>query len=729
MNQPPGTILPSEKYGFAAQIETEQPEGLSVGDIFKSLLKNKWLILASTLVCLLGAAVYCYVTKPVYEATASIRIDPTRAGSLGLSDLLSLTGADAAGDQTATEMAVLKSDQVTLAALNSLTPEQFQAYAGFPKSQMNFNPTEQRLSGPEEGLLNNFRGSLGVKQEEGTQLVNISFRDGNPDTAALLVNHVIAAYLRQNFDSRYNSVVQARSWLSSQMDELKDRAAVAQRKLADFQERNNILGADESNNTTFDRLKLLNESLTQAESNRIVKEAQLRAADNGDPAVLASLLPDPALQALQAQEGTLYGQYVELSSKFGAAYPPLIDVKQQLTKVKAQIAEQVGTISGHLKEDYDAASRTESMLRSEYEAETARAYALNRTQADYAVLVAEGTSSRELFNTLQYKLQQASVDAGLNSVNTMIVDRARVPLVPVEPKRSLILGFGLLLGLSTGVGAALLRESATDEVQDIYQLEHRTGLIGLATIPHLPALPKLRAAEEKSGGSLPDPSLVSVRDPLSRCAECYRNLRNAVLLAEIEHPARTILITSSIPGEGKSLTSANYAVVLAQKGSRVLLIDADLRRPGLHRQLGGESESGVANRLMDENQGLIIQTPIPELPNLHFLPAGTKASLPAEILGSVKLHNLLEEWSTEYDHIIIDSAPILTVSDSLPLASWADAVVLVARAGVTPYKALLRTKSMLRRAHAHIAGIVLNDAPDAGTEYGYYRKDNNDYYK
>jgi polysaccharide biosynthesis transport protein len=719
MNQFVGPPETAELQPFSTRtLEDEQSEGVTLADIFRALVKSKWLILVCTLTCVVATAIYVTTAKPVYEATASIRIDPSRAGSLGLNDLLSLAGSDS-GEKTQTEMAILTSDQVALSTLDSLTAKQFSAYAGFDKGTMNFAPADQQLSRQQENLLASFKGSLTTKQIEGTQLVGIHFRNGNPQLAAAIVNSVIEAYIRGNFDSRYESVNQVRTWLSKQMDELRGRASTAQRKLADFQEQNNLIGTDPSNNTVIDSLKLLNTRLTEAEGDRIVKEAQMRAASTGDPAILASLLPDPKLQALQEQEGNLYAQYIQLSSKFGTAYPPLADVKQQLESVKTQLAQDVSVISSRLKEDYDTANRTESMLRQQYETETGKAFALNRTQADHAVLLAEATSSRDLFDTLQYKLQQASVDAGLNSVNTMIVDKARAPLNPIEPKKGLILAFGLILGAAAGIGSALLRESLSDQIQNLATIERTTGLTSLATVPHIQWLNK---ADSQIA------NLVAISEPRSRGAEAYRALRNSLLLSSIDRPARTIVVTSSLPGEGKSSTSANYAVVLAQKGERVLIIDADLRRPSLHTFFGLANTVGLSDAILTEGNNPQIVVPIPELPNLSFLPAGEKVSLPSEALGSNKFRTMLDELENLYDVVILDSAPILSVSDSVPLASWADAVVIVARAGVTPLKALQRTKTILRQAHSRIAGVLLNDTSKGTGESNYYGKNYDGYY-
>jgi polysaccharide biosynthesis transport protein len=726
----PSISLPpisEERMSHAAEDRDHTP-GISLADIVRALVESRWLILACTLVSVIGAAIYVTVAKPVYEAGASIRIDPTRAGSLGLNDLLSLVGSEGSGQQIATEMSILQSDQVALATLDSLTPEQFRTYAAADKGTMKFAASNKSLSRMQENLLMKFKAALTAKQVEGTQLVGIRFRNGNPEIAADVVNGIIAAYVRGNFDSRYESVTQVRAWLSSQMDELRARASNAQKKLAEFQEQNNLVGTDPSHNTVIDRLKLLNERVTIAEGDRILKEAQVRAAATGDPAVLASLLPDPQLQSLQQEEGTLYAQYIEQSTKFGAAYPPLMEVKQQLSNVKVQIAQSVHVISGRLNEDYDASHRAEAMLRAQYATETGKAYALNRTQADYAVLLADATSSRDLYDTLQYKLQQASVDAGLNSVNTMIVDRARAPIDPVAPKKAMILVAGLVLGAAVGIGAALLREALSDQVQSLQQIELATGLVSLAAVPHIILQPTALVERGPQNQPLPIRDLISIREPRSRGAESYRALRNSILLSSIDRPARSVLVTSSLPGEGKSSTAANYAVILAQKGGRVLLVDADLRRPTLHKHFSVLNTAGLSDAILGDAGAAVVVTPILELPNLQFLPAGAKVSLPSEALGSMKFHAMLKEWEEQYDTVIFDSAPVLSVSDSVPLASWVDTVVLMVRAGVTPLSALQRTKTVLRRAHVRIAGVVLNDISNQIGDYGYYAKYDDGYY-
>ncbi|MFT4113473.1 GumC family protein [Silvibacterium sp.] len=712
---PPEQSLPMS--GF----EHVEAEGTSFADLFRAIANGKWFILICTIICAAASAGYISVTKPVYEASGTVRIDPSRSGSLGLTD--ALMGGE--NDVIPTEIGILTSDQVALSTLETLSPEQFQQFAGFPKDQMVFVQEDAQhqplqLTPRQIGVIDKFKGSIKAAQVTGTQLVGITFQDHNPELAALLLNRAVDAYMRVNFQSKYNSVSQVHGWLASQMDDLKKRAADAQTKIAEFQQNNNLVGTDPTNNTEIDRLKDLNDQVTKAEGDRILKEAAWRAAQSGDPEVLASLVPDAHLQSLQGTESTLYAQYIQLSTKFGENYPPLAEVRTQLAEVRKEIGSNIKVITAHLNEDLSASRNAENMLRSTYEAELARAYALNRKQADYAVLLAEGESSRDLYDTLEYKLQQATVNAGLDSINTMIVDRARTPLVPVAPKKTIILVSGFILGIAVGVGAALLKEAMGGEIQTIAQLESNTGLVTLTTVPHIEAL--------KTDTSARPQRLVTITEPRSRFAEAYRTLRNSVMLSSIDQPPRLVLISSSLPSEGKTLTSANYSIALAQKGARILVIDADLRRPRLHVDFNVSNTNGLSDWLIDRAGPETIIAPIQDLPNLHFIPAGKGTTFPSEALSSAKLQALLEQWKREYDTVLIDSAPMLAVSDSLPLARLADATILVARAGSTPLKALKRTRAILVRAHARILGVVLNDS-NVGQDTGYYGKNSYGYYE
>jgi polysaccharide biosynthesis transport protein len=706
--------------------ELDTQPGLSLPDMVRPLRSHKWFILTCTLVCLVCSALYVKFKEPVYEAVATVRVDPGRAGSLGLNDLIPAPLSDSS-NAVPTELAVIKSDGVAIRTLNSLTNDEFRAYTGSAKDGVAIPQYSEVLSARQEGLIANLKSHTAVKQEEGTQLVDVSFRDKNPQVAATVVNHIVAAYTLQNFVSRVNSVSQLRTWLSSQMTALKQQVEASQEKLAAFQEANNIIGTADASNTTTDRLKQLNDALTAAQSARIAKEAQMRAAMTGNAAALASLFPNPKLQSLQAEQGTLYAQYAQLSTRFGAKYSPLVEIKKQMQEIDAEIARDVDSVRNQLREEYAASLNTQNMLQREYDQQTAVAYAFNRHQAEYAVLQAEVTSKRELYDTLQRKVQQAGVDAQVNGVNTMLVDRARAPLHPIEPKKPLILAGGLILGLFAGVLAAFVFETTSDGLQDIERIERVTGYPVLATIPPV-KLPLRSARRVISPGVVPvREAIVTLSSPLSQNAEAYRSLRNALLTLRGGSP-KTILLTSAVPVNGLAEAAVNLAVSLTQGGSRVLLVDADLRQPILHEMFAVDNNIGLGNALLGDAIGNCHIQPLKEEKNFYLLTSGERPPLPAEQLGSARFRSLLLSWTGIYDHVVLRSAPLLAVSDALPLAGWADATVLVSKYKVTRMGELSKVQKMLGQTNARVAGLFINDVPSALGVYESHERYKKGYY-
>ncbi len=357
------------------------------------------------------------------------------------------------------------------------------------------------------------------------------------------------------------------------------------------------------------------------------------------------------------------------------------------------------------------------MLQAEYDQQTQMAYALNRSQAEYAALQSEVTSSRELYDTLRRKLQQASIDAEVNGVNTMSVESARVPSLPVEPKKLLVMVSGVIIGLFAGIASAFLAETNSGKPRTIDQIEEQAGYDILATIPRDPSDLRLNGYAKSANGRSRTPSLITIRQPRSRAAEAYRSLRNAILLSAHKHAVRTLLITSALPGEGIDETAANYAITLAQTGFRVLVIDADLSSPSLHRQFGVENFSGLSDHLLGATLTDVYSQPVDDIKTLFLLTAGKKPVPPSESLASGRFRFALKRWESDFDFVILKSAPLLEVSDSLPLAIWVDAVLLVVCYNSTHLRALTKVHNMLSRTDARVLGVLVNDAPRTVEHY------------
>jgi len=695
---------------------------LSFSEVLRTISKHRILILCSTVMVFGLVVLYTFGKVPVYESVARLEIDPSRSSSMGLDDLVSeKLGSGDSDSHVATEVKVIQSDTVAMHVIESLGLVKQRAFAG--KMASNARITDPSAMSPEDRqhLQDAFQAALKVQVVPHSQMVEIRFRSTDPKLAKDVTNSLIDEYMHRNFQARFEGTVQVANWMSKQMDELQSKAADSQKKLADFQKQNNILGADENDNIVTDRLKQLNQQLTDAEADRIVKEARHRLAASGNPELIASAESGTTLQVLRTQQADLRGQLAQLTSKYGSGYPKVHELQSQLSKLDVDIANEVHKVGKRLEEEYLSASKTESMLRDQFNEQKTKAYKLNENAVQYEVLKHEVETSQELHDTLQLKLKEAGVTAGLTSSYISVVDRAQVPANPVEPKKTLNLTLGLLGGLFFGLVFTFVIDSLDDTVQTSEDAERMVRLPVVGTIPLIEesGKPTAEDVENPLGPNQRGPGTINVRLPKSAFAEAIRSLRSSLLLTSIDHPPKVLVVTSADPGQGKSTVSANLAAAFAQNGSRVLLVDADLRRPMLHNLFDLRQNPGLTSILSEASMAAGPVVPIQALPNLQVLTSGPIPPMPAELFASRRFRELIKGWAEEYDQVIIDSPPLLAVTDALILGTVADGVLLIARSGVARKKALQRVANMLRRANINISGMVLNGV-NMRLEHYYY---------
>jgi capsular exopolysaccharide synthesis family protein len=394
-------------------------------------------------------------------------------------------------------------------------------------------------------------------------------------------------------------------------------------------------------------------------------------------------------------------------------------VTAQANKVDQAIDVELNKLAERYKNDYLAAAKSEGALREMFEQQKQRAFDLNHGAAQYALLKHEVEATRGLYETLQRKLKEAGISAGLASANIGLVDAAQVPSEPVEPRVPVVLGLGFGAGLALGLLGTVVLEATDTTIRSSEEAE------ALCELPALASIPKIRR-EIRFG--LPWPHVVEAENeagviaqaqPYSMAAESYRALRSSLLLGQMRD-ARVLVVTSALPGEGKTLTAVNCATVLAQQGSRVLLVDADLRRSSLHSYFNVRREPGLGDILSGRCQPGSAAVEVREIPGLSVVSAGEAVAYPAEGVASAEMVSALRCWSAKYDRVVIDTPPAGMVTDAVVLAARADAVVLVAMASETTRLALRRTRDVLLRANARIAGVVVNGV-DPRYEDSYYR--------
>ncbi|MDR3775326.1 MAG: polysaccharide biosynthesis tyrosine autokinase [Terracidiphilus sp.] len=692
---------------------TSAEDKLSLMDVWRVILKQRYIILTVTVISIAVAAVYSFKTKPLYESVSRIEINPKSTPKVGLQTLVDESeGNGEAASLLQTEILVLQSDSVILKTaqsldlLRKLPPGVLRGgKSGGPESYSDLTPKERRA------LIGYVKSGLHVQNVQGTQMVDIRYRNNDPKLAAEVVNKLMDSYVDMDIQSKFERTMHVSVWLEKQLEELKKEATNAQFRLADFQKQHNIVGTDETSNLTMQNLSQLSGDLESAEADRIIKEARMREFEAHDSDIVALMGDNPSLATLRSQLNDLQLERTQLSAKYGDRYPKMQDLKLRIEKVQASINSEVALARRQINDEYKGSLRSEQMLRKRLDAQKDEAYKLNEVVGQYSILHHEAELNRDLYDTLQMRLKEAGVMAGLSATNIIIVDRAQAPFVAVAPKKALSMLMGLLGGLLGGVVLAFVVESIDDRLQTSEEVESISTLASLATIPHIAREMKKHKNDEAEDSSSPaDLRLIALRSPESVASEAYRGLRSSLLLSSIDQPPRVIVLTSAFPNEGKTTTTVNCAIALAQRGDRVLLVDADLRRGSLGRTFGLENSSFGLSTVLTHPEGIWdLPAPVPELPLLHVLPTGPRPPNPAEMLSSNRMAEQLRKWIKEYDRIVIDSAPLLAVSDTQALAVLADTVILVVRAGMTRKRALVRARDLLWRINAPIAGIVVND--------------------
>lgn len=715
-------------------------------DYLRVLIKSKWVVITTVLLFVSVVTISTLRTTPIYEAVGSIAINKTDPVTFNLKDSSSSIDYYDPTDMD-TEVRILKSDLLALQVIRQLNLDKQPEGANKTASSLEL-PTDgmQPDSARTSAALSDFKNNLQVSLVPNTRIIEIRYRSPDKNLAARVVNTLANTYVEQNFKTRFESTMQASDWLSKQLVDLQIKVETSQEKLVKYQKEHEILGIDEKQNITTAKLDELNRELTTAESVRMEKESIYHLVQSGDSdSIVAAANVDGGargtsansalLEKLREQQADLKIQVAQLSTQFGPSYPKLAQLNSQIKEVDAQIQNEMRKVAARLRGDYLAAVQRESMLRSALEQQKQQANKLNESAIEYSLLKRDVDANRTLSEGLLEKLKEAGVTAGLRSNNFRIVDVARVPTSPSGPNILRNIAFALALGLSTGIGLAFLLESMDNTVRTPEQAQTISLLPSLGMIPlgsrstrEMRGSAKLALASSKEAVEL-----VTKSRPRSQMAESYRALRTSLLLTFPGGPPKVILITSALPEEGKTTTSVNSAIVLAQKGTRVLLIDADLRRPSIHKTLGMGPTLGLSNVLTGTAnlQQAIIPSTI--LPDLFLLPAGTPPPNPAELLASTKMKNVLEELRKHYDHIVIDSPPTLSVTDAVVMSTAADAVVLVIRSGHTTKPALRRARDILLQVNARVCGVLVNavnlNSPDYYYHYEYQGKYGHGYYQ
>lgn len=719
-NQMSGSVSSNSDVAVQSVALGALPDGDSFGRFIQFLKKRAWLVMVAVILGVAAGMTANFLLHKRYTAHADIEVAEDVSSQFRLEQMQDLTGGGDTSEKIDTEIEILRSPSLAMETIRALHLE----------SNPDFLPLKDGrpwdLSSPavREALIADFRGSLNVERLNHTTIIQIFYTSSRPELASLIANTLIDRYIEHSFRDNYEATAKVSGWLDSQLNGLKENLEKSQERILALQRDIGVYGIDQTHSVTVANLEELTKQYADAQVDRLLKESQLRAIKSSTPDVIdaSAAALDPALQANKVTLTQLTTQYTSLIQTYGPAYLRVKELHAQIVQLQQTIKQQEDAQIARAQKAFDAAENNEMMLRKTLDAQEQQAFNKGEKAMQFELARRDYETNRLLYDGLQERLQESGIMAGLHSTAIHIVDNADIPAYPSRPRTHLNLAAGAGVGLLLGLGLALLLEAMDTNLKDIAEIEQALQLPLLAAVPAVGSdelLPeKYREFAVSKGTS-----------SWSRIAEALRGMRTSILLSSPGSPPKIIMITSTRPAEGKSSLSTLTAITFALNGSRVLLIDADLRRPAVNLRFKMGKGSGLSSVLSGKTSFREAITHWEPLPNLHIMPSGPVPPLPSELLSSKQMEDLLAALRTEYDFVVIDTPPVLAVTDASVLGRLTDAVILVMRYGSAQRHVIQRSVDLLDRSGAHLLGVVVNAVDFKAPEYSeYYGRKYNDYY-
>ena len=700
-------------------------------DYLLILRKHQWLILSFVLAVVTIVSVATFKMQPVYVATARIEIDRESSNILPFQGSDSYDASMDLDNYIETQSKVLTSETLALQTIRnaglSARPE-FSSASG-PSQAVALGSLANQRRPPELG---EFLGSLGVRRVPTSRLLDVSFESTDPVLAAKVVNAHLETFVEQNFRSRYEATTQASTWLADQLEELKVKVQKSEDARIAYERQNQIWSLDDKSNITTQRLADVNKELTDVQTERMKKESLYEFAKAGNLDSVPQVQNNAFLTEMIRRRAEVNTQYNDALSQYGPNFPRVLRLQAQLKEFDQSLEKQKQNIVNGLESDFREARQRETLLTQALDQQKADVNAMSEKLVEYNILKREADTDKTLYDGLQTKLKEAGISAGLRSSNIRIVDPAMIPSYPSRPAKARNVALAFLVGLVGGIGLALMREYMDNTVKTPDDVENLARLPSLAVVPQFTGAngggkrAGLLQGFASSNGKEKRIELVAQHLPKSQMSEAFRALRTSLLLSQAGRPPQVILVTSALPREGKTTAAANLAVTLAQLGDSTVLVDADLRKPGVGRLLNmtGGKYAGLSSYLAGVSSLDLVSVPHPSIPNLVAIPTGPLPPNPADLLSSSKLTEAIAELRTKFKFVVIDSPPVMAATDAVILSVQCDGVLLVVRSGETPKEAFTRTRDLLTSVKCRLLGVVLNavdsSAPDYYYSYRYY---------
>jgi polysaccharide biosynthesis transport protein len=688
--------------------------------------------------------------KPVYRARVLVEIQKENPDIPSLQELFQLESIS--DTYLETQYRILKSENLARRVISDLKLDQIAEFNQPPhwwarrSQEASLKPalTTPENSVPESTIdnevLKKFQDRLDVEPLKRSRLVEVSFESNDRNLAAQVVNTLAATYIQQNLESRWQASQKASEWLSQQLMGMKSKLEKSEDELQQYARDNGLLFLETdkgtSENIVTQRLRQLQEELTKAQADRYEKQSLYLLVQQGDFSSLPGIFNNKLMQDLTEKLAELERERSRLSSIFNPDYPQVKEIQNQIDEAQSTLSDERERAAKAIANDYRAAVERENMLQQAFKDQQHDADLIAEKSVQYNILKREADTNKQLYVGLLEKLKETGVSTSMKAANIRVIDPAYPPKKPDSPRIPLNLSLAMLLGLSLGIGAAFLQEHLDNSFKTAGEIERFLQLPALASVPavhaatngnghSLYARARHMAGEKYPASIVPLWNRIEGNGQNSALAEAFHELRTSVLLSTAKHPPKTVLVTSAKGGEGKTTVAANLAVSLAQLGEKVLLIDADLRRPSLHNFFGLPNTSGLVNFLTgNPDWRSLLSHPAPI--GLSVLPSGPIPPNPADLLSSEYMPALIREASKEYKFIVLDSPPLLNLADSRILATLVDGVILVVGGGITPRELVHRAYASAVDAGSHVLGATINFADTRSDYYSYgYHPDSN----
>ena len=739
---------------------SSEKEEMHLRDMWRIVRKRKWMVVSLTVIVTTVVAIEMIRARSIYQASTLVEIEKVTPTATKNGELVV---RDSDLDSLKTKMLMVKSQPVLKDVVVSLRLTQdprfiekdssrpliptlkrmFRLASSEPTEASQEDPANGDIDGPDQGTIESYALILDkwltVDLVRDTRAVKISYPHTDPGEAAAIANQVAKSFMDLSFKNQTAQFTDTSDWLDRSTRELKAKVEQAEQALADYTREHHIFSTDGKETLTTEKLSRLHDQLTRAQTDRLLKQSLYDELKAGHIAQLPESYVDPSLNALRSKLADLQIQAGDLSVKYGPKNPHLVEINQQVAIAQQQIDSGMAALERKLKGEYDRAQSDEKTLTTALDEIKGEAERENQDAIQFTILRQEVETAKGLYTDFLLKTNQANLQVAEQHLNMRVIQPALVPRVPVSPLRKTNVAIAFILSLGAGLGLTFFLEYLDNTIKSVEDITRYIQLPALGVIPVI-GMSSQRHLKGKSNGtrrSTNGNSLVArsngtamalskqvvSMESHSAAAEAYRALRTSVLLSSAGRPPRTLLVTSAQPGEGKTTTAVNTAISLAQLGSEVLIIDADLRRPSVHKVFGADPSRGLSTYLSRDVDvdGLIQKQPFP---HLSVIASGPIPPNPAELISSERMQNLVNQLSERYDHIVIDSPPLINVTDPVILSTIVDGVMLVVSWGKSTRDACKRVRNELSSVGAKVFGVVLNSVDfrrEGRDEYYYYR--------